>query len=307
MKEFKKIIIAIVGFVVCFLVFDFGVGKIFESKMQKLPRDGERVAKSNYVLNKAEADIMIVGSSRAECHYDPEILKQFHDGYTAFNCGVDGQGFYYSDVVVNSILDRCSPKLIIWDFNLSFLIGEGEEISLLYPYYGKNDHITSLIIDIDPSLKYRLWINSYKWSSTTARIIRASRMEDNPRSLGFNPGKTKKTGIGFSKKDVVFNDGNVDSAKVAAFERTLSRCKEQGVNVVVVISPSFNFSKGKNATMDYLCKASSKNNFVYINDNNLEEFHNKEDYFYDTKHLNRQGAVRFSEVFLSQIKQYFIE
>lgn len=103
MKEFKKIAIAFVGFCVCFLVLDFGVGKFFDWAIKQMPSEGERVAKSEYVINKADADFLIIGSSRAEAHYDCEVIKDSFPEYSVFNCSVDGQRFYYINMAFNTI------------------------------------------------------------------------------------------------------------------------------------------------------------------------------------------------------------
>ena len=80
MKELKKILIAFAGFIVCFMILDFGVGRFFDWAIKQMPSEGERVAKSEDVINKVKANFIVIGSSRAEAHYDSKVIKELPVG-----------------------------------------------------------------------------------------------------------------------------------------------------------------------------------------------------------------------------------
>ena len=61
--------------------------------------DGERTTKAEYVINKVEADIVIIDSSRAQSHYDTKVFRDSIPNMTVFNCDGDGQKFWYCDIV----------------------------------------------------------------------------------------------------------------------------------------------------------------------------------------------------------------
>ena len=168
MKEFKKIIIALAGFCVCFLILDFGIGKFFDWAIKQMPSEGERVAKSEFIINNVETDFLIIGSSRAEAHYDCKVLTDSMPGYSVFNCGVDGQRFYYINMAFNTIMDRYTPRVVIWDFQLRDLVedNETENLSLIYPYYYYNPRAKELLDMSNPSLKFILLNNFYSDNCT---------------------------------------------------------------------------------------------------------------------------------------------
>ena len=83
-KEFVKIITMLAAILVCVVIIDFGVGKAFDSLLKRLPSEGERVAKSNYVLTKVQSDIVVVGSSRAECNYNSRMMQNAELGGGSF-------------------------------------------------------------------------------------------------------------------------------------------------------------------------------------------------------------------------------
>lgn len=228
MKEFKKIIIAIVGFAVCFLIIDFGVGKFFDWAMTKMPSDGERVAKSEYVINKVDADFIVIGSSRAQAQYDSRVLQEAFPKYSVFNCGVDGQNFIYVNTVFNCIMDRYSPKVVVWDFKWNDLEDNvPENLSLLYPYYHQSEYIQKVLDGHDANLKYILWSNCYRYNGTASRILVAMRTKEK-NLMGFSPHHSSDKSRNI-KADVVEikDDINLNPSRVEILETTLIRAREK--------------------------------------------------------------------------------
>lgn len=64
-------------------------------------------AKLNYIFDSAREEIIILGSSRAENHFNPLIIKNETD-LTCFNAGVGGQGLFFSLVELDELVS--SPK-----------------------------------------------------------------------------------------------------------------------------------------------------------------------------------------------------
>lgn len=305
MKEFKKIIIAIVGFVVCFLVFDFGVGKFFDWAIKQMPCEGEQVAKSEYALNKVDADFIVLGSSRAQSHYDSRILQEAFHEYDVFNCGIDGQGYVLTCAVFNAIMDRYSPKVVLWDFKYSDLSDSHKEenLSLLYPYYYSNETIHSVIDNQDLSLKYILWCNSYRYNGSASRILRAMRLKDKGKK-GFSAHQSADTRRTIRYEDVTIVDSKLSEEYADMLETTLTRAKDKGIMVFMVVSPYLPKHTGYNATFDFLSKMSDKFGFYFINDSEMESFTScPEEFWYDSNHLNAVGAGKFTNILVEQIKE----
>lgn len=308
MKEFKKIIIAIVGFVVCFLVFDFGVGKFFDWAMTKMPSEGERVAKSYYSFNKVEEDIIVVGSSRAETGYNSMILMDSLKNYSVFNCGGDGQGFFYTNILVNSILDRYSPKVILWDFKATELGGKPmENLSLVYPYYWKNEYIRSELDFIEGiGFKFLMCFNSYRYNATAGRILRSmTRRNAELQSVrGFYSRPTTQVTKTIAPKDYEIKDGKLDSVKVTRFKATANRMKECGCKLIVVISPMYNYYNEDNYYTKQNKIICNEVGALYIDDSHMDGFVHNNDYTFDENHMNVNGANEFSRRLVGQIRKY---
>lgn len=303
MKQRKKIIISLTAFCVCFFVLDYVIGLWFDNVRHNLPMDGERTAKAEYVINKVEADIVIIGSSRAQSHYDTKVFCDSIPNMTVFNCGGDGQKFWYCDIITNCILDRYNPKLIIWDFRLQDLDQYAENLSLLYPYFKENDYIKRRLLEREPLLKYQLWLNTYRYNGSGSRILTASRLPKDygKDKLGYSGHKPLKT------ISMVFNDLNYmpkspDSEKVESLEKTLVRAKEKGIPVVLSISPVVNKIKGKNTTIESIRSVCNKHNVKFINDSQLEGFVGDSSKAYDSGHLNSEAAAEFTKLLINQLR-----
>ena len=308
MKEFKKIIIAIVGFVVCFLVFDFGVGKFFDWAMSKMPSEGERVAKSDYVINKVEADFLVIGSSRAEAHYDSRIIQEAFPEYSVFNCGVDGQLFNYINTAFNCIMDRYSPKVVVWDVRLNDLVDDTpENLSLLYPYYYQNENVRKVLDEQDVKLKYILWSSCYRYNGTASRILRAMRMVEN-NNMGFLAQKSSDKSRKINAIKIEPNDGiKLNQKRVDALEATLKRTKQKGIKVVLCVSPYLSRIKGVHPTIKELQRLSNEYEIPLYDMSQLDHFYEKKDYWYDGFHLDAAGADVFTRELVENLEKTGIE
>ena len=82
MKQLKKIIVTLFCVLTCVLIFDYIIGYSFDVIRHSLPIDGERTAKTEYIITDMNADIVIIGSSRAQSHYDTYVLRDSFPNYT---------------------------------------------------------------------------------------------------------------------------------------------------------------------------------------------------------------------------------
>lgn len=302
-KDIVRILAVLLTVTAVFLLLDFAVGALFDRQLDKMPEEGERFAKSHYVLKQAKADIVIIGSSRALAHYDPKVFERYYQGNTVYNCGVDGQLFYYADIETNCILNRYMPKLLIWDFQINDLeIAPAENLSLLYPYYKSDKYIKGRLDELDNTLKYKLWLNVYRYNGTAGRLLSALRMPKTLNRKGFGGHAATDGARKFKVKEKIVTGKQLDESKVANLITTIDRLNEKGIRTIFVISPMFYRLDGESSTVSKLTQICKEKNITFINDSQLPEFLEKEKQFYDVGHLNNKGAETFTEIFIEQIK-----
>lgn len=302
-KDIIRIIVTLFAVFIVFLLLDSVIGYVFDNLLDKMPEEGERFAKSHYVIKREKSDIVIIGSSRALAHYDPTVFNDSCPQNSVYNCGVDGQLFYYADIATNCILNRYVPHTLIWDFQINDLeVAPSENLSLLYPYYMSDSYVKQRLDDLDNTLKYKIWINVYRYNGTAGRLLSTLRMPKTLNRQGFG-GHTVTDGTRkFRKKIENVTGGMLDSEKVNCLINTITRLKEKDVKVIFVISPMFNVLNGESRTVTSLKQICSSNDIPFINDSQLPEFVGKEELFYDEGHLNNKGAEIYTEILIKQIK-----
>ena len=302
-KDIIRISVTLFAVFIVFLLLDSVIGYVFDSLLDKMPEEGERFAKSHYVIKRAKSDIVIIGSSRALAHYDPTVFNDYYPSHSVFNCGVDGQLFYYADIAANCILNRYVPRTLIWDFQINDLeIAPTENLSLLYPYYKSDSYVKQRLDELDHTLKYKIWINVYRYNGTAGRLLSTLRMPKTLNRQGFG-GHTITDGTRkFRKRVSHVTDGKLDSDKVNCLINTITRLREKKVNVIFVISPMFNVLNGESSTVASLKQICSSNGIPFINDSQLPEFVGKEELFYDEGHLNNKGARIYTGILIKQIE-----
>ena len=146
--EKKNTLLAFCLKVVLLVVILFGVDRLVGAAFVKMKDVGLATNPENmwlktaYTVEKVDAEVVVIGSSKASHHYVPQILEDSL-GMTAYNCGQDGCFFLYQNCIINMILDRYTPKMILWDIQPGSFVGvdhslEYQNIRYLSPYYPAN-------------------------------------------------------------------------------------------------------------------------------------------------------------------------
>ena len=113
MKEYKSLFIKTVIFLVVIVAVDFCCGKLFRLlELKALDRSPYGMPVEN-AMWKVDKDVVIIGASEA-CHsIIPQVLEDSL-GLSVCNCGQDGCRFYIQNAMINGLVDRYSPKMILW-------------------------------------------------------------------------------------------------------------------------------------------------------------------------------------------------
>lgn len=145
MKEVKKIAKYLGIFIVCLIAFDVLFGLVMDRLWNNMPDTVSQTAKTNTFLNKVEADVIVLGSSRAAHHYVSSILEDSL-GMSVYNCGHEGMDLIYCDAVLESIVKRGVPKIVILDMQEGYLRGEDQgRLDGLTPYIKSNPYVAGIM------------------------------------------------------------------------------------------------------------------------------------------------------------------
>ena len=291
-KSILKLCRSVLIVVVLVAIVDIAVGYVMD---WILPRTGNKgdLCLTNLGVNVIETPIVIVGSSRASHHYDPRIFADSL-GRATYNVGTDGCFFTHNCCVINSILERYSPELIIWEFEPSYLFEHSaDDITSMYLYYNKRDYITKTLNEVLPrSEVIKLNSNIYRYNSKFIRVFtRYLQNDDTPdEHSGYEPSAPKSLKEPLSLVEEYSSSTSViDSSKLYRFKETVENAKTKGCKIVLVNSPKYKYSIDPNINMnDSVANICQELGVSFIDCSKLYISH--PEYFNDATHLNAIGA-----------------
>lgn len=300
MKEYLKLAIKAVAFGVCFFVVDllWGIGCSYLRENNKLRKHSDLI--QEYAMNYVNTDVIVIGASETRYGVNAPILRDSL-GMSIGNCGKHDTGnIYYQCAVINGILDRYSPKMIILSVypHTSLAISTdkiNEEVMQLKTFYGENNYCTNIIDACKPTEKYKLWLNSYKYNPVWYSYLYCMVKHYEEMDKGYDAlyGCNVK-----SKKISPKVEDSFDKSKADTLIHTLQRCKSLSVDVVAYASPTY-------STLEYENTIQNKKLMEIFNDFGITFIDLKHDseimrpeYFYDPSHLNYDGSVIFTKKLL---------
>lgn len=303
-KGLKNFLTSIIIVLLMVVAIDFVVGRTIHWMLPQISNQGD-TGKTYFSLNDVNAPIVIVGSSRAAHHY---VTQMVEDSFcmSAYNVGRDGCFFSYNCCVINSILDRYIPKLIIWENGVDYLFEEEKDpLENLYPYYNCNKWVKQTITEELPWTEYiRLTSNLYQYNSVIHRIVSRYMGRDNfidETINGYFPLKPKKLNSPLVLETRNARYQQLSETKIERFRSVLARAKEKGVRIVVVDSPKYTLKDGKNYSKEKMQQLCDEYGAMFIDNTQLSLFFEHAEYFNDLTHLNDEGAKVYTAFFLKQL------
>jgi hypothetical protein len=297
MKIFiKKILL----FILLLIFLDFALGAILHhlyfSKKSQLSGDN----KLYYSLNKTREDILIFGASTAIHGYIPKIIEDSL-GISCYNTGWNGTNIYFSATILNSVLLRYSPKVIIFDMTAWELVKEEsdfDKISELFPYYYSNKSAKEIIDFSGKYEKYKMLLKTYQYNSKLLFILTQNISSGIIGDKGYIP-------IYGSWENNLQTDtlsvAPSDSIKFSYFDKFVSQALNKGCKVVVVSPPVFRqYSKNQYSEIE---QYSRMKDIGFWNFRNDTSFINHREYFYDYVHLNNSGAEHFTRQIADSLRK----
>lgn len=252
-------------------------------------------------MTKEIPDMVIMGSSRAYHHYDPQI---FMDKFkvSVYNAGIDGEGIPVAYGLLEGLKQRKNPQIIIIDMTPKFDLDEGKNPSLnnFYPYIYIAE-IKQEIIDFDTSEKIKLMSNSYRINSVIPTISKSmvSSLNEDIEDYGYLPlyGKYKPDGT----KANLPSEFNINSIKEIYFRKFIEEALQKDYKIIFAISPIYG-----GGNLEYYQKESDiirEYQLPILNHLNDTNFIKNPSYFQDISHMNKTGADEYSRVIANEISE----
>ncbi len=276
-------------------LLDFGLGKIFG--YLTVHATGGYTKRDNFISDEVDANILIFGSSRAAHHYVPSILSDSLD-MSCYNCGLDGNGIIYGYGKLKTITARYYPKIVILDIQPTFDLFTNDNckyLAPLRPYY-QYPGVDSLFWDINPSERWKMMSNSYRFNSKFLSIL-MDNLSDRAISSdnGYMPLYDTMT---YEPSKSTAKKNETDPVKIRYFEQFICEVKRHSA-LFVFISPEYGSNADWPDIVEDICAKYSIPYYNYLSD---KRFANNKTYFADSSHLNDNGARAYTEIVAADIK-----
>ena len=260
----------------------------------------------NYVHRQCDADVVILGSSRAKHHYVPSIITDSL-GLSCYNLGGNGKNIYYQYANMQLLLTHHTPKIVIYDcFSVDVQKADFKydfgSLSDLYPIYGRNNNVDTLI-----ELQGMQYVSRIKCSHLfryNSRFIEYLTSHQSGNNQGYEPlsGEyNKDLSIHYENENLV-----KDETKIAYMQKLIDICKDRNIQIVFSVSPRYVLNEidapmtKKYECVSTLCRENSVPFLYYELDNT---FLSNGKLFRDVGHLNDKGARQFTKQFVGDLRK----
>jgi hypothetical protein len=287
-------------FIVFFIIiafFDFFIGKTLRYYYFK-QRSGLEY-RTTYSIEKTTAEILVFGSSKANHHYRPDIFEK-ELKLSFYNVGRDGNFIFYHYAVLQGILKRYSPKVIILDFTRSEFLKEQsnyDRIAALLPYYKTHPEMRKIIELKDPYEKLKLLSSIYPFNSLFLTIA-VGNAEFNKKRMSDNKGYVPLMNEWDKPIAVESPNDNVkiDTTTINIYKSFIQNCQSSNINLYIVCSPYFIKFIKKDASLEIARQIAKSYNVPFLDYSCAPMFITDSRLFDDPSHLNDKGAKIFSSI-----------
>lgn len=293
MKRFLQTILIVLGLLLAVSIpFDYVFSNhLAHSKARKY------VVWNDIIYDSVNADLLVLGSSRAWVQYDTYIMDSILH-INSYNLGIDGSAFNRQKLRYNiySHYQKHTPKIVLIniDYNFTLLWTIGYEREQFFPYF----HIRYAgkeMKGMEPFSLGELYLPMFRYYRQGVYSILLESNDDTTLYKGYE-GKDKKwDGTKYFGISTYHFDKNEKTEKI--FDSFLEQLKGKNVKVVFVYAPIY---IGLTNKVDNLSECYET--FQYYSDKyqipilDYTYYYLSYDttYFYNATHLNKSGAELFT-------------
>jgi hypothetical protein len=297
----KKFLILLLVLFVC----DRVIGTLIEKAYNDAP-EGD-VNTFSHSINNPKEDIYIYGSSRAVHGYD---CKVFTDslGYSCFNNGRENSTILYHNTILNEMLKKHEPQIVILDVSAKELTWRSAEnsklvlASMILPYVRRDTNFRNIAKELFPEELRKAEVSKiYAYNSLILPLLLGPEKADKSNIVnGYLPlHGVKEEG---TPPELMDENDKTDVMATQDFENFVKVLTEKHIKLYVIQSPLYVKPFSTSVSLEAM-KAILKKYNVPFWDYAFDTAFYKRQYFYDNIHLNDKGAKLFSARIASDIKK----
>lgn len=297
----KKYLLHILLFFVIVAAVDVSVGA-FGRYLQGHAKGGSTRQFDDLVM-KDRHDVLILGSSRAHHHYDAPFLRDTL-GVDVYNAGFDGNGVVLADGVLEMVLNRYKPQLVLFDVEPDFDVNVYEKdnhhiryIKNLKPYY-REGGVSEIIKDVSMDEWRKVQSGLIRYNTEILGMAVDNLIDRGMDRRGFQSlsGKMEKDPEPKAPKKE-----ELDPFKLAYVEKLIVLCQSNDVPLVLVGSPKY--GKTDSEALRPVKNIANKYEVPFLDYYADPSFMAHKEWFKEPMHLNSEGARVFSKLIAQDISE----
>jgi len=297
----KRFVSKILLFFILTAIIDFISGGVF-SFLRANAKGGIEKEFSN-LFEKDNHEVLILGSSRANHHYVPEVIEKKWN-VECYNGGFDGNGVILAYPIIRNVIERNKPKLLIYEVSAGFDIVENIEdandtryIANLKPYY-RNDIAKEVIASVSESEIIKLHSALYRHNSSLTPLVIDNITIRSGRKDGYTPlYRNYKPERDATSKKVNYT---LDSLKLNYLHKLASLHMEKNLDIIWVVSPQY-YSDYDNSIYNMAKNIALIYDVPFMDYTKDKRFIGHGELFSDPTHLNDTGAHLFTNILVNDI------
>ena len=302
--RFWKTILIVTAMLV---VVDITVGVVADRLIDKLPDFSGDLAKDHYRLRRLESDVVIIGSSRGCWHYVSQQLADSINTYlgknlSLYNASIPAKRANSNSCAAEVILARYHPQLVIYDmFEKTLCDPRVNDLEFSAPFYWKDTIVRRYLDGLGSKESLFMKSNLYRYNGKLFRIV-SSIFSPMPPNDGYKPFRGARVDLTKFDNDVEFSTPTLelDDYTLTNFETVLRKYSSENIPLVVVCSPKYR-PKDNQKRLAAIC---NQYGIPFIDYYDTPYFNEHPELFFDTHHLNDDGAHVFTAMLFEQLKPY---
>lgn len=259
--------------------------------------------KIKYLANDVDEEVIMMGTSRCELHYVPSIIGD-SIGKSVYNAGINASNNIYAHyIMLNHILSHHTPEIICLEIMKSDYEVEKDPFTtttFFAPYFGKNVQADSVYRKAGLYWKYKI-SHLYRYNAKAVSNIAGLAVNRNPNGdNGYYP--MAKPPFFPTDMEAMEAPESIDNDKVYYIQRFIDLCKDNGIRLFFVVSPSYTYPAS--GLYDLIKEIADRNDIVFLDYHSTGLYRDCPELFMDSYHLWDEGARKYSSVFAGDLKRH---
>lgn len=267
--------------------------------------------------SQIDANLIINGSSKALCQFDPKIIDEMLS-VKSYNFGMNGTGLELQNLVYNLYRKYNKKPDYIIQVVSSGTLKETENMHEFKRYspYLNDSLVREKALVLNGFNKVDLYIPFIKYSGFSIEIINGIfnfigiklPSDKNKKYKGYFSHNAQWNNS-FEKFKEKYPNGLeliIDKELIELLDTSVKKAIQEGTNYIMIYPPTYYeaqlYITNREGIINIYKEIAINNNIIFL-DFSSDELTKSKEYFYDSQHLNKKGAELFTKKLSLRIKE----